>query len=54
MKKTRVDFSKMYYGFPVFLISYHDENVVPNVTTLSSSYTLMDMVMLGFGKRDMQ
>jgi flavin reductase (DIM6/NTAB) family NADH-FMN oxidoreductase RutF len=51
MKKTRVNFSKMYYGFPVFLISYYDENGVPNVTTLSSSYTLMDMVMLGFGKK---
>lgn len=51
MKKTRVNFNKMYYGFPIFLISFYDENGVPNVTTLSSSYTLMDMVTLGFGRK---
>lgn len=50
MKKLRVNYSKMYYGFPIFLVSYYDENGVPNITTLSSSYTLADMVMLGFGK----
>jgi len=51
MKKTRVNFNKMYYGFPIFLVSFYDENGVPNVTTLSSSYTLMDMVTLGFGRK---
>lgn len=48
MKKINVDFEKMYYGFPVILISFYDKNGVPNVTTLSSSYTLKDMVVLGF------
>lgn len=42
MKKLRVDYRKMYYGFPVILVSFYDENGVPNVTTLSSSYSLMD------------
>jgi flavin reductase (DIM6/NTAB) family NADH-FMN oxidoreductase RutF len=51
MKKIRVNFKKMYYGFPVILISYFDENGVPNVTTLSSSYTLGNMVLLGFGSK---
>lgn len=51
MEKVRVNFKKMYYGFPVILISYFDENGVPNVTTLSSSYTLGNMVLLGFGSK---
>jgi len=51
MKKLRVNFRKMYYGFPVFLVSFYDENGVPNVTTLSSSYSLMDMMSLGFGRK---
>lgn len=51
MEKIRVNFKKMYYGFPVILISYFDENGVPNVTTLSSSYTLSNMVLLGFGSK---
>lgn len=48
MKKIQVNFEKMYYGFPVILVSFYDKNGVPNVTTLSSSYTLKDMVVLGF------
>lgn len=51
MEKTRVDFSKMYYGFPVFLVSFYDEKGIPNITTISSSYSLMDMVALGFGRK---
>lgn len=51
MKKINVNFEKMYYGFPVILISFYDKNGVPNVTTLSSSYTLKDMVMLGFSSK---
>lgn len=48
MEKINVNYEKMYYGFPVILISFYDKNGVPNVTTLSSSYTLKDMVVLGF------
>lgn len=51
MEKQRVNYRKLYYGFPVFLVSFYDEDGVPNVTTLSSSYTLMDMITLGFGSK---
>lgn len=50
MEKTRVNYSKMYYGFPILLVSFYDVNGIPNVTTLSSSYTLTDMIALGFSK----
>ena len=42
--KISVDYKKLYYGFPVILISFYDKDGNPNVTTLSSSYTLTDMV----------
>lgn len=51
MKKIKVNYEKMYYGFPVILISYYDEKGYANVTTLSSSYTLKDMVALGFSSK---
>lgn len=51
MKKVRVNYEKMYYGFPVVLISYYDKEGIANVTTLSSTYTLKDMVMLGFSSK---
>ncbi|OOM10590.1 flavin reductase family protein [Clostridium saccharobutylicum] len=51
MKKINVNYEKMYYGFPIILISFYDKNGVPNVTTLSSSYTLKDMVVLGFSSK---
>lgn len=51
MEKINVDYKKLYYGFPVILISFYDKDGNPNVTTLSSSYTLMDMVILGFGSK---
>lgn len=46
MEKISVDYKKLYYGFPVILISFYDKDGNPNVTTLSSSYTLTDMVNL--------
>lgn len=49
MDKTAVDFKKMYYGFPVILISYCDEDGIPNIASISSSFTLGNMVCLGFG-----
>ena len=51
MKKINVNYEKMYYGFPVILISFFDKNGLPNVTTLSSSYSLKDMVVLGFSSK---
>ncbi len=51
MEKINVNYEKMYYGFPVILISFFDKNGLPNVTTLSSSYSLKDMVVLGFGSK---
>jgi len=51
VEKTRVNFKKMYYGFPVFLVSFYDENGIPNITTLSSSFTLRDMICLGAGNK---
>jgi flavin reductase (DIM6/NTAB) family NADH-FMN oxidoreductase RutF len=51
MNNIKVNYEKMYYGFPVILISYYDKNGNPNITTLSSSYTLKDMMVLGFSSK---
>jgi flavin reductase (DIM6/NTAB) family NADH-FMN oxidoreductase RutF len=51
MEKIDVNYEKMYYGFPVILVSFYDKNGVPNITTLSSSYTLKDMIVLGFSSK---
>lgn len=51
MDKIAVNYEKMYYGFPVVFISYYDRNGHPNVTPISSSYTLKDMMMLGFNTK---
>ncbi|QGU94166.1 flavin reductase family protein [Clostridium bovifaecis] len=51
MSKERVNYKKMYYGFPIFFVSFYDEQGVPNITTISSSFSLMDMVCLGFGSK---
>lgn len=50
MSKQNVDYKKMYYGFPIYLVSYYDENGKPNISTMSSSFSLGDIVVLGFGK----
>lgn len=51
MNKKNVNYEKMYYGFPVILVSFYDKEGIPNVTTISSSYTLKDMVALGFSSK---
>jgi len=51
MKKVNVNYEKLYYGFPVVLVSYYDTDGTPNVTTVSSSYTLKDMMALGFSSK---
>ena len=47
MNKKRIETSKLYYGFPVFLIGYKDILHGYNFSTSSSSYTLDDMVAVG-------
>ena len=39
--------SKLYYGFPVIVLGYKDEQWGYNITTSSSSYTLGDMMVIG-------
>ncbi|WP_150275278.1 flavin reductase family protein [Paenibacillus tepidiphilus] len=51
MEKVAVNYEKMYYGFPVILVSFYDETGLPNVTPITSSYTLKDMIMLGFSSK---
>ncbi len=38
---------KFYYGFPIFVLGFEDENEGYNITTCSSSYSLGDMVTVG-------
>ena len=47
MSKKEFVTSKFYYGFPVFIIGYKDENHGYNCTTLSSSYSLGNMMVIG-------
>lgn len=42
--------NKMYYGSTVLMISYLDPSGIPNISTISSSFSLDNMVALGFGK----
>ena len=41
------DTEKFYYGFPVYVLAYPDEEVGVGITTGSSSYSLGQMVMIG-------
>lgn len=41
--KTR----KLYYGFPIFIIGYKDNENSYNITTSSSSYSLGEMLVVG-------
>lgn len=38
--------SKLYYGFPIFILGYQDQNFGHNITTCSSSYSLGDWLYL--------
>ena len=51
VEKVELDTSKLYYGFPVFLLGYQDEKYGYNYTTSSSSYTLGDMLVIGIWKQ---
>ena len=39
--------SKLYYGFPIFILGYQDQNFGYNITTCSSSYSLGDWLVIG-------
>lgn len=42
MEKIQVEYEKMYYGFPVILVSYYDKNGNPNVTTQDAVLEAVD------------
>lgn len=37
--KQSFNTSKLYYGFPIFILGYQDQNFGHNITTCSSSYS---------------
>lgn len=49
--KVDIETTKLYYGFPVYLIGYKDKNFGYNITTGSSSYSLGDMLVMGVSSR---
>ena len=44
--------SKLYYGFPIFILGYQDQNFGHNITTCSSSYSLGDWLVIGVGTEE--
>lgn len=50
MIKKEINPQKLYYGFPIFLMGYKDSSFDYNFTTLSSSYSLGNMVVVGVYK----
>jgi flavin reductase (DIM6/NTAB) family NADH-FMN oxidoreductase RutF len=52
MQKIKVNYKKLYYGFPIVLASFYDEKGMPNITTISSTFSLRNMICLGFGRTD--
>ncbi|MCL2592525.1 MAG: flavin reductase [Defluviitaleaceae bacterium] len=45
--KKEISTNKFYYGFPIYLIGYKDEVFGFNFSTMSSSYSLGDMLVAG-------
>lgn len=50
MAKKEINPQKLYYGFPIFLMGYKDSSFGYNFTTLSSSYSLGNMLVVGIYK----
>ncbi|MFD2168461.1 flavin reductase family protein [Tumebacillus lipolyticus] len=50
MNKHAIEIQKLYYGFPVILVSFYNRAGIPNLATLSSSFSLGNMICLGFGR----
>lgn len=46
-----VSMNKFYYGFPIFLLAYKDEQNGYNFSTISSSYTVHNGLIMGVSKR---
>ena len=44
--------SKLYYGCPIFILGYQDQNFGHNITTCSSSYSLGDWLVIGVGAEE--
>ena len=44
--------NKLYYGFPIFILGYQDQNFGYNITTCSSSYSLGDWIVVGVVARE--
>ena len=44
--KQSFETSKLYYGFPIFILGYQDQTHGYNVTTCSSSYSLGDWLVI--------
>lgn len=49
MKKSFIS-NKFYYGFPIFILGYKDQQFGYNITTCSSSYSLGNMMVVGLFK----
>ena len=52
--KQSFNTSKLYYGFPIFILGYQDQNFGHNITTCSSSYSLGDWLVIGVVVRKMR
>ncbi len=50
--KQSFNTSKLYYGFPIFILGYQDRNFGHNITTCSSSYSLGDWLVIGVGSEE--
>ena len=50
--KQSFNTSKLYYGFPIFILGYQDWNFGHNITTCSSSYSLGDWLVIGVGAEE--
>ena len=50
--KQSFNTSKLYYGFPIFILGYQDQNFGHNITTCSSSYSLGDWLVIGVGSEE--
>ena len=50
--KQSFNTSKLYYGFPIFILGYQDQNFGHNITTFSSSYSLGNWLVIGVGSEE--
>lgn len=50
MEEKNVSYDILNYGFPIVLLSYYDENGIPNYSTINSTFTLGNTLVLGLVK----